>query len=523
MPARRVPLRKIREILRLLWFCGLGVRQTARSCTVSHATVLEYQRRAEEAGLCWEEVKAMAPVRLEQQLFPQVAKPSSRPLPDWNEVYLELKSPGVTLQLLWDEYKAEHPEDGYQYSRFCELYGEWRGRLDLSMRQVHKAGEKLFVDYCGQTVPVTDPSTGESYPAQIFVAVLGASNYTYAEATRSQQLPDWIGSHQRTFEFFGGVTELVIPDNLKSGVKKPCRYEPDLNPTYQDLATHYATAVIPARVRRPKDKAKVEVGVQVVERWILACLRHRKFFSLSELNEAIRELLERLNNRPFKKLPGTRRSQFEALDRPALKPLPTQPFEYAEWLKVRVGPDYHVEVDEHFYSVPYQLVRQELEARVMAQTIECLHRGKRVACHVRSFVRGGSTTLPEHRPREHRHYAEWTPQKLVEWSRETGPATAEVVAEILISRPHPHQGFYSCLGLHKLARRYGPDRLEAACRRALAIRGLSYKSLRSILENGLDRQALPAAAEPAAVPLDHANVRGADYYRSQHSRETVPC
>ncbi len=435
MPARRLPLRKIREILRLLWFCGLGARQTARSCTVSHATVVEYRRRAEDAGLAWEDVKAMDPVRLERQLFPQAPKSSSRPLPDWGEIYLELKRPAVTLQLLWDEYKAEHPEDGYQYSRFCQLYRQWRRRLDLSMRQVHKAGEKLFVDYCGQTVPVTDPSTGESYPAQIFVAVLGASNYTYAEATRSQQLPDWIGSHQRTWEFLGGVTDLVIIDNLKSGVQKPCRYEPDLNPTYQDLATHYGTAVIPARVRKPKDKAKVEVGVQVVERWILACLRHRRFFSLAELNEAIGELLERLNNRPFKKLPGTRRSQFEALDQPALKPLPTQRFEYAEWRKVRVGPDYHVEVDGHFYSVPYQLARQELEVRVMAQTIECLHRGKRVACHVRSFVKGASTTVPEHRPRAHRHYAEWTPQKLVQWARQTGPATAEVVSEILVSRP----------------------------------------------------------------------------------------
>ncbi len=522
MPARRLPLRKTREILRLLWHLGLGVRQTARSCQTSHATVLEYRQRAEDAGLAWEDVEAMDAASLEHQLFPVTPKPPTRPLPEWSEIYLELKQPGVTLQLLWDEYKARHPEDGYQYSQFCQLYRQWRGRLDLSMRQVHKAGEKLFVDYCGQTVPVTDPSTGESFPAQIFVAVLGASNYTYAEATRSQQLPDWIGSHERTFEFLGGVSELIIPDNLKSGVDKPCRYEPDLNPTYQDLATHYSTAVIPARVRKPKDKAKVEVGVQVVERWILACLRHRRFFSLSELNESIRELLERLNNRPFKKLPGTRRSQFEALDQPALKALPTQRFEYAEWRKVRVGPDYHVEVDEHHYSVPYQLARQELEVRVMAQTIECLHRGRRVACHVRSFLQGGMTTLPEHRPRAHRHYAEWTPQKLVQWARELGPATAEVVEEILNSRPHPHQGFHSCLGLRKLAKLYGSDRLEAACRRALAIGGLSYKSLRSMLKNGLDRQALPEVTEPVA-PLDHDNVRGAAYYRSQHREGAVPC
>ncbi|MCP4967605.1 MAG: IS21 family transposase, partial [bacterium] len=381
-------MRKTREILRLLWHLGFGVRKTARACKSSHATVVEYRIRAEEAGLGWAQVEKMDEARLEQELFPATASPPPRPLPEWSEIHLELKKPGVTLQLLWDEYKVAYPEDGYQYSRFCELYAQWRGRVDLSMRQQHKAGEKLFVDYCGQTVPITDPSTGETHEAQIFVAVLGASNYTYAEATRSQKLPDWIGSHVRTFEFLGGVTEVVVPDNLKSGVDKPCRYEPDLNRTYQELATHYSTAVIPARVRKPKDKAKVEVGVQIVERWILACLRHRQFFSLSELNTAIQELLERLNDKPFRKLPGSRRSQFEALDRPALKPLPSASFEYADWDKGRVGPDYHLKVEDHFYSVPYQLVGLELDVRVTASAVECLHRGKRVACHVRSYVPG---------------------------------------------------------------------------------------------------------------------------------------
>ncbi len=518
MPARRLPLKKTREILRLLWHLGFGVRKTARACQTSHATVVEYRNRAEDAGLDWAQVEAMDEVSLEQELFPAVASPAARPLPDWSEIHLERKKPGVTLQLLWDEYKAAYPEDGYQYSRFCELYGEWRGRLDLSMRQEHKAGEKLFVDYCGQTVPITDPSTGETHPAQIFVAVLGASNYAYAEATRSQELPDWIGSHVRAFEFLGGVSELVIPDNLKSGVDKPCRYEPDLNRTYQDLATHYSTAVIPARVRKPKDKAKVEVGVQIVERWILACLRHRQFFSLSELNGAIAELLERLNNRPFRKLPGSRRSQFEALDRPALKALPESSFEYADWKKGRVGPDYHLEVENHFYSVPYQLVGKELDIRFTASTVECLHRGQRVACHVRSYVAGKCSTLPDHLPAAHRHYAEWTPQKLVKWAHQNGSATGEVVEAILISKPHPHQGFYSCLGLRSLSRRYGTDRLEAACRRALVIRGLSYKSIRSMLKNGLDRQALPDNA-PSAKAIEHGNVRGASYYQSASQEE----
>lgn len=522
MPARRVALRKTREILRLLWFSGLGARQTARACGVSHSTVLEYRRRAAKAGLDWAQIESLDETRLEQLLFPSVEVSSPRPLPDWSEVHQELQSPGVTLQLVWDEYKAAHGDQGYQYSRFCELYGQWRGRLDLSMRQTHRAGEKLFVDYCGQTVGVMDPSTGEVTQAQIFVAVLGASNYTFAEATWSQTLPDWIGSHVRTFEFLGGVSQLVIPDNLKSGVTKPCRYEPVLNRTYEDLATHYETAVIPARVRKPQDKSKVEVGVQVVERWILAALRHRQFFSLSELNAAIRELLERLNNRRFRKLPGTRRSQFEALERPQLKPLPSTAFEYCDWSRVRVRSDYHVDVEDHFYSVPYQLVSQQLDVRLTAETIECFHAGQRVACHVRSRDRGQSTTLVEHMPREHRHYAEWTPQRLVQWSRETGPSTATVVERILTSRSHPHQGFHSCLGLHKLAKGYGEERLEAACHRALAICGLSYRSIRSILENGLDRQALPTAS-PEPPALNHENVRGASYYQSSPGEEVVSC
>ena len=521
MPARRVPLRKTREILRLLWFCGLGVRKTSRACCVSHSTVLEYRQRAEAAGLDWEQIKDLDATGLEQRLFPVSGEPSARPLPTWSQVHQELRSPGVTLQLVWEEYKASHPE-GYQYSRFCELYGQWRGKLDLSMRQEHKAGEKLFVDYCGQTVAVVDPSTGESTAAQIFVAVLGASNYTFAEATWSQKLPDWISSHVRAFEFLGGVSELVIPDNLKSAVTSPCRYEPELNATYQDLATHYETAILPARVRKPKDKSKVEVGVQVVERWILASLRHRKFFSLSELNQAIRELLDRLNDRPFRKLEGTRRSQFQALDRPLLKPLPSAAFEYADWYRTRVRSDYHIEVDDHFYSVPYQLVGQELEVRVTAQSVECLHGGQRVACHVRSRARGQSTSLIEHMPREHRHYAQWTPQRLVAWSHETGPSTAQVVETILTSRPHPHQGFHSCLGLHRLGKDYGAERLEAACLRALAIRGLSYRSIRSILQNGLDRQALPSPAKQAPA-VSHGNVRGATYYQSSASQEVAPC
>ena len=470
--------------------------------------------------MSWEEVVEMDAGTLEARLFPPEGESSARPLPNWSEIYRELKRPGVTLQLLWEEYKESH-SDGYQYSRFCDLYRRWRGKLDLSMRQDHKAGEKLFVDYSGLTVSVCDPKTGEKREAQIFVAVLGASNYSYAEATWTQSLPDWIGSHVRAFEFLGGVPSLVVPDNLRSGVAKACRYEPEVNPTYNDLATHYGTAVIPARVRKPKDKAKAEAGVQLTQRWILARLRNRVFFSLGEVNAAIREHLERLNTRPFQKLEGSRRSQFEALDQPALKPLPSSRYEYAEWRKARVGADYHVEVDEHFYSVPYQLVGQELDVRLTAQTMECLHGGKRVACHVRSRGKGKSTTLVEHMPRQHRHYAEWTPPRLVKWAHETGPSTAEAVEGILTSKAHPHQGFHSCLGLRRLAQRYGAERLEAACRRAVRIHGLSYKSIRSILKRGLDRQELGAETPSAPLPIDHDNIRGATYY--QNEDEVTPC
>jgi len=379
------------------------------------------------------------------------------------------------------------------------------------MRQDHRAGEKLFVDYAGQTVPIVDRHTGEVSEAQIFVAVLGASNYTYAEATRTQSLPDWIGSHVRAFRYFGSVPAIVVPDNIKSGVHLAHRYEPEINATYAEMARHYGVAVVPTRSARPRDKAKVEAGVLVVERWILARLRNRSFFSLAELNGAIVELLEDLNGRPFKKLPGTRRALFEALDRPAMQLLPASAYEYAEWKKVRVNIDYHVAVDKHYYSVPYQLVKQELEARTTANTVELLHKGKRVASHRRSRRVGGHTTVTAHMPKAHRDYAEWTPERLVRWAGETGAMTAKLVETLLTSRPHPQHGFRACLGILRLGKRYGAARLEAACRRALVIGACSYKSVESILKNGLDKKPLPAT--PIESPaIEHDNLRGADYY-----------
>ena len=454
----------------------------------------------------------LSDTELERQLFPPPppGPQATRALPDWAVAHRELRRPGVTLMLLWEAYRAVHPQ-GFGYSWFCEHYRAWAGKLDVVMRQTHRAGEKLFVDYAGQTAEVIDRTSGEVRTAQIFVAVLGASNYTYAEATWTQALPDWIGSHVRAFRFFAGVPEILVPDNLASGVSRAHRYEPDLNPTYAELANHYGVAVVPARVRRPRDKAKAEAGVQVVERLILAALRHRTFFSLSELNAAIAELLERLNRRPFKKLPGSRREAFEAIDQPALRPLPAVAYVYATWKRVRVHIDYHVEVDGHYYSVPYALVKQPLDARLTAKTVECFHKGQRVASHLRSPLKGRHTTVAAHMPKAHRAYAEWTPQRLVRWAEQTGPATAGVITHILAHRPHPQQGFRSCLGILRLGERYGPERLEAACRRALQLNVCRYNSIESILRRGLDRQPLPHQQE-LSLPPAHDHLRGPDYY-----------
>ncbi|MBD1400890.1 IS21 family transposase, partial [Pelovirga terrestris] len=407
-------MRKIRETLRLHHDSGLGQRPISRCLNISRTTVGDYLHRAKIAGLSWPLPEALTDQQLYNRLFPPAGSVSSsdRPLPDCAYLHAELKRKGVTLMLLWEEYQAEHPQ-GYRYSHFCEIYRQWARKLKISMRQIHKAGEKLFVDYCGHTLPIVNPQTGEISEAQIFVAVLGASSYTFAEATLSQNLSDWLGSHRRAFEFLGGVPELVIPDNLKSAVSKPCRYEPDLNPSYQELAEHFGTAVIPARVRKPKDKSKAEVGVQIVERWILARLRKQTFFSLVAANAAIRVLLTDLNNRPFKKLPGSRKEAFEALDRPMLKPLPTNAYTFSQWQKVRAGIDYHVTVDGHYYSVPYQLRGQQLEARITATSIECFMQRKRVASHVRSYQKGRHTTVSDHMPKGHQEYADWTPQRLI--------------------------------------------------------------------------------------------------------------
>jgi transposase len=510
MANKRLTMRKIQDVLRL-HAAGQGLRAIAHSIQASPSTVGDYIRRAKVAGVGWPLPAGMSETELEHRLFPPpIPSGETRPLPDFPQVHADLKRKGVTLALLWQEYKADYP-DGLQYSQFCDRYRLWQGKLGVVMRQTHRAGEKLFVDYAGQRVPIVDPRTGEVREAEVFVAVLGASNYTFAEATWSQALPDWIGSHVRAFAFIGGVPEIVVPDNLRSGVSKAHRYEPDINPTYQEMAAHYGVAVIPARARKPRDKAKAEAGVLLVERWILAALRKQTFFSLAELNAAIRELLIRLNERPFKKLPGSRREQFETLEKPALRPLSAQPYQFAEWKKVRVHLDYHVELAGHYYSVPYALVKSQLDARLTATTAELFHKGKRVASHVRSYVKGQHTTLAEHMPPAHREHGQWTPRKLIVWGESIGPGTGAFVTTLIEGRSHPQQGVRSALGVLRLAKSYGNDRLEAACQRALIIGARSYRSLASMLQHGLDQRPLSTDNTPS-LPADHDNVRGAGYY-----------
>lgn len=515
MPAKRLSMRKIKEVLRLK-AAGLSNRKIADTCSTSRPTVADYIRRAEFARLSWPLPSNLSDAEIEQRLFPPPPSVSrdKRAVPDWSAIHSELKRKGVTLFLLWQDYKEASP-DGFQYSWFCEHYRKWTGKLDLVMRHEHRAGEKLFVDYAGQTVPVINSQTGEISEAQIFVAVLGASNYTFAEGTRSQALPDWIGSHVRAFSFLGGVPEVIIPDNLKSGVSKSCRYEPEINPSYQDLATHYNTAVVPARVRKPRDKAKAENGVLVVERWILARLRNQRFFSMTELNRAISALLTDLNNRPFKKLDGCRRSHFDSLDKPALKPLPQETFEFAEWKKARVHVDYHVEVTGHYYSVPCGLVKKQLDIRMTASVIECFHQGKRVASHKRSHLRGRHTTIREHMPLKHQKYAQWTPERFIRWGNSIGPHTGQLVATVLASRPHPQQAYRTLFGILRLGKSYSETRLENACQRALHIGTTSYKSVESILKSGLDQRPIPQPQDNN-TPVQHKNIRGANYYQQTH-------
>ncbi len=520
MPTKRKAMRQIKDVLRLKFEAKLSHERIAAATGLSKGAVSGYVKRALEAGIGWPLALGLDDAGLEAQLFRTAGAPlAGHAAPDFTRIHQELKRKGVTLQLLWEEYRSAHPGNAYRYSQFCLRYGQFRDSLKRSMRQVHRAGEKLFVDYSGSTVPIIDAASGEIRPAQIFVAVLGASHYTYAEASWTQSLPDWIGSHLRTLEFMGAVPALLVPDNLKAAIKRACRYEPEATSTYADMARHYGTAILPARPFHPRDKAAVEAGVLLVQRWILARLRHRQFFCLAALNAAIRELLIDLNNRPFKKLEGSRASLFAAIERPAMAPLPATRYEYAEWKAAIVNIDYHVDIDGHYYSVPHNLVRLKLEVSYSATTVECFFKGKRVAVHARSYRRGRHTTLASHMPESHRKHSQWSPGRLLNWALDIGPGTRDVVQWQFDNRPHPEQGYRACLGLLNLAKYYGRERLEAACKRALAIGSPTRKRIKSILDAKLDQHpelfTTPTSEPPVSPPpAPHLNVRGAEFFRN---------
>jgi len=514
MAGPRLSMHKTREILRQKWCLGRSHREVARSQGVSVGMVSATLRRAHAAGLAdWAAVAPLSETDLEARLYGP-ARSGSRPLPDPLWIHTERQRKGVTLELLHHEYLEQHP-DGYRYTQFCETYRRWCKKRRLSMRQVHRAGERLFVDYAGQKPRVVDRSTGEERAVELFVATLGASSFTYAEATETQRVADFLASHSRALAYFGGVPELVVPDQLKSGVTRACRYEPGLQRSYEEWSRHVGTTVVPARPKKPRDKAKVEVAVQVAERWILARIRHETFFSLAELNARIRERLEALNDRTMRAYGQSRRERFDAIDRPALRPLPKEAFELAEWKQARVNLDYHVEFNRCFFSVPHALVHERVEIRSTATSLEVFYKGQRVALHRRPtyFAPGGYSTIPEHMPKAHRRHLEWTPTRLIHWGESVGPKTAELIQAILEHRPHPEQGYRSCLGILRLAKQYGNERLEAACDRAVLVRARSYRHVQSILKNGLDRVPPPeAASEPSTPPIAHENVRGGDYY-----------
>ena len=515
-------MRKIKEVLRLRYACGLSLEQIARAQNLSKGVVAKYVKRAAAAGIDGTTAQTLAEADLVERLKPHSHTPrqSSFIAPDFAAIHQALKHKSVTLQLLWEDYRDQCPGRAYRYTSFCVQYRAFAKHLKRSMRQIHRAGEKLFADYAGPSVPIIDAHTGEIRPASIFVAVLGASSYdrrkslwdTFACATAGQTQADWLSGLERALIYIGGVTALIVPDNPRALVTHANRYEPELNRTTAEFAAHYRTVILPARPRKPQDKAKVESGVQVVERWILARLRHWQFFSVAELDAAVAQLLPALNERAFKKLPGSRCDAFARLDAPYLRPLPVTRFVLADWKRATVNIDYHIEFDGHYYSVPHALVRQEVELRITRSTIEILARGRRITSHPRSYRKGDYSTIAEHMPAAHRAHAQWSPGKLMNWAAMVGPATGELVKRLLIEKQHPEQGYRSCLGLMRLARTYGRERMEAACTRALAIGTHRYRSVASILKKGLDRQPIipPAQAE---LPLpSHANVRGPDYY-----------
>lgn len=516
MARKPISMRKTKEILRLKHELGLTNRQIGSSLHISHTCVGNHLQQAKQAGIGWPFPADLDEEQFRQRMRATETSPAApkRPLPAMEQVHRELQRKAVTLSLLWEEYHRAHPE-GYGYTQFCEYYRRFCEQLEPALRQPHPAGKRMFVDWAGMTIPLWDVATGQSRLAYLFVAVLGASNYTFAEAFENLRMPAWVEAHIHAWEFFGGVTELTVPDNAKTGVTHACRYDPELTSSYQELAAHYGTVVLPARPKEPQDKSKVEAGVQHAERRILAALRDQKFFSLAELNAAIRRELQALNERPFQKLSGSRARLFVELEKPALLPLPASRYELASWRQAKVNIDYHIQVDWHNYSVPFRFLHQTVEVRLTQRTVEIFHRSQRIALHQRSQQRGGFTTEAGHRPQSHQQHLEWTPTRLIGWAQnEVGPQCAAAARYILEHKPHPEMGYRACLGLMRLGRLYGKERLERACQRALLLDVCSYPSIQSILKSKLESQPLPVPLTPILTPVAHDNLRGADYYQS---------
>ena len=516
MVAERLSMRCVKEVLRQKWVLKKSHREVARSLEISSGYVSSVMTRAAATSLTtWAQVEALAELVIEERLYgPKVKVGTARPLPDPAHIHTERKRPGVTLELLHLEYLEGNPT-GYRYTAFCDHYRDWLAKHRLSMRQVHVGGEKMFVDYSGKRPHFVDPKTGEVIKLELFVAVLGASSRTYAEATMSQQSHDFILSHVRAFEYFGGVSRTLVPDCLKSGVTEADRYEPIIQRTYEEMARHYGTSVVPARPAKPKDKAKVERAVQIAQRWILARLRNETFFNLNALNERIGELLEDVNARKMRVYGASRNELFERVEKAALLPLPQDRFTYAEWKTAKVNRlDYHVDIEGHYYSAPHTMVGEEVEARITATTVELYQHNERFTSHLRSRARGRHTTKPEHMPKAHQKQLEWTPARITHWAASVGPHTKALVEAILADRPHPEMGYRSCLGILRLGKKFR-ERLEPACARALLGGARSYKSVASILKLGLDRLPLPAAPElQTSLPLgEHENLRGPGYYQ----------
>jgi transposase len=512
MAKTKVSMRKLKEVLRLTYQQGLTRRQVASSCGLGVGTINDYLKAFTAAGLSWPLPENMSDSELAERLRggETGAGRPRREFPDMDVLHQELRRKNVTLKLLWSEYRREVPE-GYGYSQFCAYYNRWKSRIDPVMRQSYGPGEKMFVDWGGQTVAIHDRETGEVNEASIFVAVLGASNYTWVEAFETQRLAHWINGHVHAYEFFGGVPRLTIPDNPKTAVIKACRYEPILHRSYEEMAEHYGTVILPTRPGKPRDKAKVETAVQIAQRWIIARLRDHKFFSLVVLNDTIRRLLDDFNTQAFQKLEGSRRSQYDEQERDKLIPLPQEAYRLASWSKAKVNIDYHVTVDKHHYSVPYRYVQKEVEVRRTESTVEVYCAGQRIAAHMRSWQPGRYTTSAKHRPKSHQAHLEWTPSRLIDWAGTLGSCCGAVVEKILTEKPHPEQGYRSCLGILRLSKGFGHQRLEAACRRALHHQTCSYQSIQSILENGLETQELDEP--PERIVPSHRNLRGQNYYQ----------